>query len=191
MKLGTENKKKTMIAGGLLLIAVFLLIRAFSGGGEEPPAPAQSTAAPVAVGSKGKARKPARTSLAHSLDPTLRFDLLKSSEDITYKGNGRNIFSSQAPLPPAPIPSPTTPVYTDANPPPPPPPPPSGLKFYGYAGPKNGGKKVFLIKGEDIFLAKEGDIVDRRYKIVHVGTSSVEVQDVLTNDTETIPLGAG
>ncbi len=99
MKLGTENKKKTMIAGGLLLIAVFLLIRAFSGGGEEASAPAQSTAAPVAVGSKGKARKPARTLLAHSLDPTLRFDLLKSSEDVTYKGNGRNIFSSQAPPP--------------------------------------------------------------------------------------------
>ncbi len=46
----------------------------------------------------------------------------------------------------------------------------SGLKFYGYAGPKNGGKKIFLIKGEDIFLAKEGDVVDRRYKIVRVGT---------------------
>jgi hypothetical protein len=191
VKLGTENKKKTMIAGGLLLIAVFLLIRAFSGGGEDAPAPAQSTAAPVAVGSKGKARKPARTLLAHSLDPTLRFDLLKSSEEITYKGNGRNIFSSQAPPPPAPIPNPIAQVNTDNTPPPPPPPPPSGLKFYGYAGPKNGGKRVFLIKGEDIFLAKEGDIVDRRYKIVRVGTTSVEVQDVLTNHTETIPLGAG
>ena len=190
MKLGTENKKKTMIAGGLLLIAVFLLIRAFSGGGEEASAPTQSTAAPVAVGSKGKARKPARTLLAHSLDPTLRFDLLKSSEDVTYKGNGRNIFSSQAP-PPEPIPQPVSHVNTDNTPPPPPPPPPSGLKFYGYAGPKNGGKKVFLIKGEDIFLAKEGDVVDRRYKIVRVGTTSVEVQDVLTNHTETIPLGAG
>jgi len=189
VKLGTENKKKTMIAGGLLLIAVFLLIRAFSGGGEDAPAPAQSTAAPVAVGSKGKARKPARTLLAHSLDPTPRFDLLKSSEEITYKGNGRNIFSSQAPPPPAPIPNPIAQVNTDNTPPPPP--PPSGLKFYGYAGPKNGGKRVFLIKGEDIFLAKEGDIVDRRYKIVRVGTTSVEVQDVLTNHTETIPLGAG
>lgn len=189
MKLGTENKKKTIIAGALLVIAAFLLIRAFSGGGEEAPAPAQSTAAPVGVGAKGKARKPARTLLAHSLDPTLRLDLLKSSEDVTYKGNGRNIFSSQAPPPPEPIPQPVAPVSTE--PPPPPPPPPSGLKFYGYAGPKNGGKKVFLIKGEDIFLAKEGDIVDRRYKIVRVGTSSVEVEDVLTNHTETIPLGAG
>ena len=192
MKLGTENKKKTIIAGTLLVVAAFLLIRAFSGGGEEAPAPVQSTAAPVAVGTKGKTRKPARTLLAHSLDPTLRFDLLKSSEDVTYKGNGRNIFSSQAPPPD--IPQPVTPVGTagqPATPPPPPPPPPSGLKFYGYAGPKNGGKKVFLIKGEDIFLAKEGDIVDRRYKIVRVGTTSVEVEDVLTNHTETIPLGAG
>ena len=188
MKLGTENKKKTIIAGVLLLVAVVLLIRTFSGGGEEAPAPAQKTAAPGAAGSKGKPRKPGRTLLAHSLDPTLRFDLLKSSEDVTYKGNGRNIFSSQAPPPPAPIPQTVTPVNTDNTPPAPPPPPPSGLKFYGYAGPKNEGKKVFLIKGDDIFLAKEGDIVDRRYKIVRVGMTSVEVEDMLTNHTETIPL---
>lgn len=192
MKLGTENKKKTIIAGVLLVLAVILLIRAFSGGGEEESSPAQNTPAPAAA-AKAKTRKPARTLLAHSLDPTLRFDLLKSSEDVTYKGNGRNIFSSQAPPPE--IPQPVASVATDKQnpntPPPPPPPPPSGLKFYGYAGPRNGGKKVFLIKGEDIFLAKEGDIVDRRYKIVRVGTTSVEVEDVLTNHTETIPLGAG
>ena len=188
MKLGTENKKKTLIAGGLLVLAVFLLVRAFSGGGGEnaanTPAPA-----PASSAAKNKNRKPARTLLAHSLDPTLRFDLLKSSEDLTYKGNGRNIFSSQAPPPPEPIPQPVTPVST--QPPPPPPPPPSGLKFYGYAGPKNGAKKIFLIKGEDIFMAKEGDIVDRRYRIVHVGTTSVQIEDVLTNHTENIPLGAG
>jgi len=30
--------------------------------------------------------------------------------------------------------------------------------------------------------------VDRRYKIMHIGANSVEVQDVLTNNTQTIPL---
>jgi hypothetical protein len=191
VKLGTENKKKTIIAGVLMLVAIVLLVHAFWGGGEEAPPPGQTAAASASTLAKNKSKKPARTLLAHSLDPTLRFDLLKSSEDVTYKGNGRNIFSSQAPPPSSGnggIPQPIIPVITT---PPPPPPPPSGLKFYGFAGPKNGGKKVFLLKGEDIFLAKEGDIVDRRYKIVHVGTSSVEVQDVLTNHTETIPLGAG
>jgi hypothetical protein len=188
VKLGTENKKKTIIAACLLLLAVYLLVRTFSGGGEEnganTPVPA-----PTPSAAKNKNRKPARTLLAHSLDPTLRFDVLKSSEDVTYKGNGRNIFSSQAPPPE--IPAVIAPVKKDDTPPPPPPPPPSGLKFYGYAGPKNGAKKIFLIKGEDIFMAKEGDIVDRRYRIVHVGTTSVQIEDVLTNHTENIPLGAG
>jgi hypothetical protein len=192
VKLGLENKRKTMIAAALALVAIFLLIRAFSGGGEEAPAATQTAATvPAATATKNK-KKPARTLLTHSLDPTLRFDLLKSSEDVTYKGNGRNIFSST----PAPvmaangdIPQTVAPVDTAA--PPPPPPPPSGLKFYGFAGPKGGSKKIFLLKGEDIFLAKEGDIVDRRYKITHVGATSVEVQDVLTNHTETIPLDAG
>ena len=127
--------------------------------------------------------------LAHSLDPSLRFDLLKSSEDITYKGTGRNIFRSEAPPPEIPTPLPADqqpkPVYT------PPPPPPIDLKFYGFAGPKGGSKRIFLLKGEDIFLAKEGDIVDRRYKIMHIGPNSVEVQDVLTNNTQTLPLSAG
>src|SRR3954470_11474156 len=31
-----------------------------------------------------------------SLDPTLRFDLLKSSEDVEYKGGKRNIFTAQS-----------------------------------------------------------------------------------------------
>ncbi len=184
MKLGTENKKKTILALVLVVLAVGLLVYQFSGnGGENAPSQTAATTA--------KSAHKAHALMAHSLDPTLRFDLLKSSEDMTYKGNGRNIFSSQAPPPPEPIPSATDPALVDNRPPPPPPPPPSGLKFYGFAGPRNGAKKIFLLKGEDIFLAKEGDVVDRRYKIVRVGNTSVEVQDVLTNHTETLPLGAG
>jgi hypothetical protein len=190
VKIGTENRNKTIIAGVLLVLAVFLLVRAFSGGGDSNSTPAPPAATPAASAAKAKNRKPARTLMAHSLDPTLRLDMLKSSEDVTYKGNGRNIFSSQAPPPPQEIPKVVQSPEIQAAAAPAPP-PPSGLKFYGYAGPKNGGKKIFLIKGEDIFLAKEGDVVDRRYKIVRVGTTSVEVQDVLTNHTETIPLGAG
>ncbi len=187
MKLGTENKKKTILAGVLMLLAVGLLVYQFSGGSESA-SPSQTTGTASNPGGAKAARK-GHALMAHSLDPTLRFDLLKSSEDMTYKGTGRNIFRSEAPPPPQDIPKPVEAALQ--QPAQPPPPPPSGLKFYGFAGPKNGAKKVFLLKGEDIFLAKEGDIVDRRYKIVRVGTTSVEVQDVLTNHTETIPLTAG
>ena len=73
----------------------------------------------------------------------------------------------------------------------PPPPPPIDLKFYGFASRKDGYKRIFLSKGEDIFIAKEGDIVDRRYKIVRIGQNSVDVEDVLTNNRQTLPLQAG
>jgi hypothetical protein len=187
MKLGTENKKKTALAVVLVVVAAGLLLYQFAGNGSQnTPAPASGS--PSSSASAKNAHKQ-HALMAHSLDPTLRFDLLKSSEDVTYKGNGRNIFSSAAPPPP--IPQPLKNPLVDNTPAPPPAPPPSGLKFYGFAGPKNGAKKIFLIKGEDIFLAKEGDIVDRRYKVVHVGPASVEVEDVLTNHSETLPLTAG
>jgi hypothetical protein len=194
MKLGTENKTKTAIAGVLLVLAAILLVRAFSGGeGNSAPAstPAASAPGPSSTASRSgtpTGRKPARLLLAQTLDPTLRFDLLKSSEDVVYKGTGRDIFRSQPE--PAPIPKPVTPDVKP-GPPPPPPPPPIDLKFYGFASRKDGYKRIFLSKGEDIFVAKEGDIVDRRYKIVHIGQNSVDVEDVLTNNRQTLPLQAG
>jgi hypothetical protein len=195
MKLGTENKTKTAIAAILAVVAVVLVVNAFRGGDENSaPAANPATTAPrpsstAARGSStGAARKTAYPQLAQTLDPTLRFDLLKSSEDVTYKGSGRDIFRSQ-PEPP-PIPKPVTPDVKP-GPPVPPPPPPIDLKFYGFASRKDGYKRIFLSKGEDIFIAKEGDIVDRRYKIVHIGQSSVDVEDVLTNNRQTLPLQAG
>jgi len=188
VKLGTESKKKTIIAGVLLVLAAALLVYQFSGNGSDNGAPSQNAAQPAKSGNAGHKHG----LMAHSLDPTLRFDLLRSSEDVTYKGNGRNIFSSQAPPPPQDIPNPVQSALQQQAAQQPPPPPPIDLKFYGYEGPpKSATKRVFLLKGEDIFLAKEGDIVDRRYKIMHVGQNSVEVQDVLTNHTQTIPLTAG
>ena len=128
--------------------------------------------------------------LAQTLDPTLRFDLLKSSEDVTYKGSGRDIFRSQAPPPE--IPKVVTYSGEAQRPQAPPPPPPINLKLYGYAQRKNGeAKKIFLSSGEDIFVAKEGDIVNRRYKILKINNNSVDVEDVLTNNRQTLYLQQG
>jgi hypothetical protein len=190
VKLGTENKTKTAIAAGLLIVAAFLLYNWVRGSGEEsaatPPATktAASSSAASAAAKKPGTRKSGPVLLAQSLDPTLRFDLLKSSEDVSYKGSGRDIFQSQ----PEPVPQPKVPVIKNNTPPPPPPPPPIPLKFYGYSGNKSGPKQVFLSKGDDIFIAKEGQIIDRRYKILKIGPNSIEVEDVLTNNRQTLPL---
>ena len=193
MKLGTENKTKTAIAAGLLLVAGFAVYNGLSSGNDSTPTPTATKAATPTSGaakptSKTGARKTGPVMLAQSLDPTLRVDLLKTSEDVTYKGSGRDIFQNQ-PEPP-PIPKEVKKVI-DTGPPPPPPPPPIPLKFYGFSGTKSGPKEVFLSKGDDIFIAKEGQIVDRRYKILKIGPNSVEVEDVLTNNRQTLPLTAG
>jgi hypothetical protein len=194
MKLGTENKTKTAIAVGLLLVAGFAVYNWMSSGNDSAPAqpttksPTLSTAAAKTAGKPGT-RKSAPVMLAQSLDPTLRTDLLKTSEDVTYKGAGRDIFQNQ-PEPP-PVPKPIVDPMKDRTPPPPPPPPPIPLKFYGFSGNKSGPKEVFLSKGDDIFIAKEGQIVDRRYKILKIGPNSVEVEDVLNNNRQTLPLTAG
>jgi len=192
VKLGTENKKKTAIAAALVVVAAFTLYNWLRS--SDDSAATAVTTTPSASGAAAKkstktaARKSGPVMLAQSLDPTLRFDLLKSSEDVTYKGSGRDIFQNQ-PEPPPPV-VPVTPVI-DNRPPPPPPPPPIPLKFYGFSGNKTGPKQVFLSKGDDIFVAKEGQIIDRRYKILKIGPNSVEVEDVLTNNRQTLPLTAG
>jgi hypothetical protein len=205
VKVGADNSKKTMVAVGLFAIALFLLIRMFTFGGPShataSPAPnAASTTMPNAPGQRAGVRRVRPTSksssagpLTPSLDPRLHLSELKQTENTEYTGKGRNIFLAQATEPidiPKPIVSPiknpkVTPppqqVYT------PPPPPPIDLKFFGFAS-TQGVKRVFLARGDDVFVATEGDIVNRRYKIVKINNNNIEVLDVLNNNRQTIPL---
>jgi len=104
------------------------------------------------------------------LDPTLDLNLLSRSEEIKYAGNGRNIFVAGSV---AVIERPKGmgrirrwwPTAGIRQPPPVPPPPPINLKFFGFANRPGETKKVFLSQGEDVFIAAEGDIVDRRYRV--------------------------
>ena len=192
MKLGLENKRETIAAGVLLVVAAFALYNWLSSSGDSAPAATKApvTSPAVTSATNKPAKGPKKTGpvvLAQSLDPTLRVDLLKSSEDVSYKGSGRDIFQNQPEPPPIPKPivDPMPKVTT------PPPPPPIPLKFYGFSGNKSGPKQVFLSKGEDIFIAKEGQVIDRRYKILKIGPNSVDVEDVLTNNRQTLPLTAG
>jgi len=109
---------------------------------------------------------------------------------MKYRGTGRNIFRAGEDIP-KPIASPVKEAQKDNLPPPPPPPPPINLKFFGFASKPGEAKRIFLSKGEDVFIAGEGDIVDRRYKVVQIAPASVTIQDVLTNNTQQIPLTQG
>src|ERR1700738_4566501 len=105
MQLGTENRNKTIAAVGLMVLAlVFVAVRFFPGSPAAAKAPAPA-AAPQAgtrrmVAGKTVTGKKVRISAApRSLDPTLRYDWLKASEDTKYQGAGRNIFRAQIEIP--------------------------------------------------------------------------------------------
>jgi hypothetical protein len=205
MKLGAENRTAALVAIALMVIAAFMIVRMWSGGGQPAAAanstPVQPEAAPepapargrrVARGGRGGVRN-APSASAVTLDPRLRLDLLKLSEETEYKGAGRNIFRADAEIPkeiasaikPGPTPPPPPPTPTG-----PPPPPPINLKFVGFARGTGEATKVFLTQGDDIFVAAEGDIVNRRYKVMRINANSVEIEDVLSNNRQTIPLTA-
>jgi len=188
LKTGAENKRVLIAAIVLGVLAVALAIRMIVFLSAEPAAAATPASSP---GQKAQpARRIPRAAQAKlpqsgALDPTLKLDLLKASEGTEYKGTGRNIFAAYEPPPPQPI----TPVIKHQEPAGPPPPPPIPLKFYGFASKPGEAKKVFFSSTDgDIFIAAEGEVVNRRYRVLHIGVNSVEIEDVLQNNRQTIPL---
>jgi hypothetical protein len=204
IKVGSEDKKKVYLASGLAVVMLILLVRFLWQTFGSSPAP---VVAPPAVVT---APRPATTPLASettaanaapsthqaakvtglaSLDPTLHPEIMRQAESLEYTGHGRNIFSlSSAPVA---IPNPVATVRqapVDTGPPPPPPPPPINLGFYGYAAEKTGQKQVFLLHGDDIFIASEGDVVDRRYRVVKINAASIQIEDIPYHNTQTLPL---
>jgi hypothetical protein len=182
VKLGTENKFETFAAivlglGALLSLGYWLM-----------PSLSSNKSAPTT-----EAKAPVTKSLINPLDPTLRVDLLESAQNVKYEGKGRNIFVAGAPVE---IPKPTAPPLRNKGPQPPPQPvvqgpPPINLKFFGVASRAGEAQKVFLSEGESIFVAHEGDIVNSRYKVVKINPQSVEIEDLLNNNRQSIPLTQG
>ena len=203
MQLGFENKKQTIWAAVLGVVAVLAMaysVIPWLTGSSTPTSSAQA-AAPVLTRTVARpGTKPGKKPRVENLDPTLRLDLLASSEQTVYEGNGRNIFVSQKED--VPIPKPIAPGHTDDaqkpggiyTPPTAPQAPPIPLKFYGFASSAGEPKKIFLksVSGEDVWVAGEGEIVDRRYKVLHITNTSVEIQDmVFSGPPQNIPLTQG
>jgi len=213
LALGTENKRQVIIAsvlGVILVICGFVVFHMFFGSaspsdsGPVPAAPsAQNPPAPAAAPlgpSSGTPSSPSHAAgneaqrLSNAgIDPALHFDKLAESEDVEYSGSGRNIFSADSV--PVSIPKPIAPIRPNGslpvaqNPPPSPPKPPAiDLRYFGYSQDEHKVLKAFFMHGDDIFMAKTGDIVDHRFKIGAIRPLNVEVTDLAYNNTQVVEI---
>ncbi len=143
-----------------------------------------------------------------TVDPTLHTDLLAKVRAVEFGGVERNIFrfgerkpkkvegptaeelaeaakrtkeaaSKPAPGPPNPKPQVKTPKA-----------PPIKWKYYGFANSsKDTRKRAFLLgEEEEVFIATEGDIFEKRYRIVRIGVNSIVIEDMQFKDEQTLPL---
>lgn len=139
-----------------------------------------------------------------TIDPTLRLDLLAKLQQVKLGRVTRSLFDfSAAPPPQAPEPKippkqlakiklqqklaaaqaaiqkkAAKPTF-----------PPINLKFYGYIRPvRSSRKRAFFLDGKNIFVAGEGDLVGKHYKVVRIGVNSVVVEDTRGQRRRTLRL---
>ncbi|HEY5055682.1 MAG TPA: hypothetical protein VII58_05950 [Acidobacteriaceae bacterium] len=213
-----RRNKAIAVAVFVLLAAGILYYELFAGGTPNPAAYAPAVAVPAASATAqaaadidtttnavqtgtartgsvvgNTARRVGGSSAA--LDPALRMDGMLVAEQVEYSGVGRNIFSPNS-APPIVIPRPVAsarPVTMLPQPPVrtgPPPPPPIDLTFFGTETDAAGKRLAILLHQDTVYTAQAGDIVLRRYRILSVDARSLQVEDMLTNNKQTLPLVA-
>jgi hypothetical protein len=197
VKIGAENKKQVrwMIA----LLAVLLLVGIYnfvdfgtSSANSLAPAPAPATSTQATTQTARKSTSAAQLSDS-TLDPRFHWHELSVSQGIKYEAGGRNIFRMEELKPIDKTIAPVRPPYGPDMPPTPtptPPPPPIPLKFYGFASKPSEPKKIFLADEGEVFVARQGDIVERKYKVIQINNTSVMIEDMLNSNRQTIQVTA-
>jgi len=127
-----------------------------------------------------------------SIDPTLHMELLAKVQEVKLEGGQRNLFQFgpvqtlagpepkialgghlMGPMPvvekppePAVAKAPELPLTIP-------------YKYYGLSTKRIDGKKTaFILDGEEIILATEGSVIKKRYKVISIGATSVQMEEV-------------
>ena len=218
MTLGLENKRNTVILGILAIVCgyalysnVFSTPSGPSSSGPRTPAPsanipleAPTPAAPAPRARSGefhpvlRSKRPEDRPDPSKIDPKIHLDVLAKLQAVTAETNGRNLFQFGAPppppdqkraqLPPGPEPIVPKPVVVDLKPSELPP-PPIPLKYYGSSTVRaSGTMTAFFLDGDEPLIAKVGDVLKKRYRVVRIGQTSVVLEDTQLKREQPLPL---
>jgi hypothetical protein len=64
----------------------------------------------------------------------------------------------------------------------------SPLVFYGYALRRGSAPSAFVLKDDEIYITKEGELVQNRYRVTAVSLVSVTIEDGMTGDRKKVPI---
>lgn len=161
--------RRRLMLGGAVIVVLALAIWM-----QTRPAPVIETQVPV----RARVPRGKPEAVVEGVKP-IRLDAL-TAERSDPSGTTRNPFRFQPkvvappPRPVAPPPDVTRPA-TPPVPAGPPPAPPIPLKFIALVERASGVKWAVLSDGKVTMYGKDGDTIDGRYRIVKIGTESVEV----------------
>src|SRR5881628_784156 len=165
-----ERRKQLLLVTlvAVLVVAVTLAYRGRTITSEVPPPSSNRT---------GAARAPSAPA-ADTLDVHLEALNEERPKPVPVE---RNLFRFKPKPPPPPPPvavAPIAPIPT--GPPPPPPPPPIPYKFIGIVGVPGQSTRIAVLSDgrSNPLYGREGDIIEGRYRIVHIGVESVEMEYV-------------
>ena len=124
-------------------------------------------------------------------NPALKVELLERLKKLQYEGSHRNIFSSVATPPVSAVPPPVIA--------PPPITAPSGLSgsaplvipatFYGFVtDAQTGMRRAFFMEGENVYIIAVGEMLLGHYRLVQIGNSSVELEEISTGRRATLTM---
>jgi len=114
-------------------------------------------------------------------NPALHLDRIERLRKLEYHPTGRDIFSAS--LPPPPVPK-SEREHRPIGPMPPPPPPALVVpfKYYGFtADTVSRHRRAFFTNGEDIYIAAEGDTIQGKFRVLSIGNTWAEVEELSTN----------
>jgi hypothetical protein len=181
------DRRREIVLAALGLVLAFTLYRVWSNTSEVPlPSSNESTAATVS-----STRRPPQAAVSAPDVHLKELDM----ERIKPALADRNLFRFKPkPLPPPPPAPPAqviqAPPPVASGPPQPPPPPPIPLKFIGLIGPTAEVPKIAVFSdGRGLpTYGKEGDIILGQFRIVHIGTESIEMSYLDGRGRQTIRL---
>lgn len=187
---GPQRRRLFLMIGALVVI--YVVLSKFAGG-EPLPIPQTTGPAPTSkpiVRTSG----PGTRNASKKADATMPVALkLKQIEEVPDEPEaGRNLFRFGVPPPPPYVPPPYVPPPPPPipqGPPPPPPIPPIPLTLtwvYSETAPH---RAYLADKNGVVFEATQGQVVDGRYKLLAVGTSSVVMSYLDGTGQRTITVG--